>query len=255
MERVRNDPTVAVVHLKKDNRDAAAKAVAEVLVRAVAARLFDGVGDSGRGGVDGGGGASVDVGFDVTALMPFLQDGQVAKLRSGGGGGGRDVGGGISDVSSGGNSGRSVARTSVGAEKAGARGRVSTVGVPTVASTAAAPNIHANGGGCGPLVDLDRSTQPRVLLLGESASPLPKVPGEEYGERSMWKVLDDVVDVGGLKEQAAKNRRTTQRGIAIWDGRAMNGLHTRCRSYEAQFKARGTKQGAVSTQRQCPPST
>ena len=48
------------------------------------------------------------------------------------------------------------------------------------------------------------------------------------GERSMWRVLDDVLGAGSsgrgpeksqtAVDQAEKNRRATQAGIAIWDG-------------------------------------
>ena len=59
VEAVRHDPSVAVVHLKKDNRDAAADAVVEVLRLQTASSASD---------------------LDVTPLVPFLQEGQAAKL-------------------------------------------------------------------------------------------------------------------------------------------------------------------------------
>jgi len=68
VEAVRDDPRVAVVHVRRDNRDAAAVAVVKAL----------------RGGH-----------LDVDALAPFLQEGQAAKLglAMDGGDGDGDVGG------------------------------------------------------------------------------------------------------------------------------------------------------------------
>lgn len=200
VERVRDDPAVAVVHLTWGNRDAASEAVARVMARAAMAqrRMDDG---------DGGGG-----GFDVAELVPFLQEGQATKLAAAPSGGAavrRDAGKG------------DRGRGGKGSGGGGGGGNESTSTAPTAAA------IPGDGddedgellvlGGCGPLVSLDGITQPRVLLLGETASPLPKRAGDEYGERSMWNVLDDVLDVQRVIEQGSKNRVATQRGIAIWD--------------------------------------
>ena len=189
VERVRNDPEVAVVHLKRDNRDAAANAVASVLTEAAGKEEGD-----------------VAEPFDVASLAPFLQEGQALKL----------------------------ARTDAGRWSRGKKNTAWEDENPAektakekdaVVPPSGRPfRADAGLGGCGPLVDVDGSTPPRVLLVGETASPLPDTPGEAYAERSMWKVLDDVLGLrrdGGRREavveQAEKNLRATKAGIAVWD--------------------------------------
>ena len=205
VERVRDDPTVAVVLLKKDNRDAAVEAVTRVMMRAAAAAAGEigGRGDSASavGGVDAGAGG----GIDVAELVPFLQEGQAMKLAAAAAssGGGRSGGGGGGGGSSGGGGGKGVipgrgdknhtGTTTKPTEKGeGGKGKATTreavdasgtTAENTAETTTDASPFAGAGGGCGPLVvgGAHPHPPPRVLLMGETASPLPDRPGEEYG--------------------------------------------------------------------------
>ncbi|CAB9504113.1 Cancer-related nucleoside-triphosphatase homolog [Seminavis robusta] len=74
---------------------------------------------------------------------------------------------------------------------------------------------------CGPLVSTNR--QPKVLLLGDTASPMPtETPILAYSERSMWTVLAQVVhhdchDGSSPGKYVLLRQATLAYGIAIWD--------------------------------------
>lgn len=67
---------------------------------------------------------------------------------------------------------------------------------------------------CGPLIGAE---VPRVLLLGHTASPAPKIPGTEYAERSMWSVLGPALNARCTGEYTAARAAAAAAGIAIWD--------------------------------------
>lgn len=81
---------------------------------------------------------------------------------------------------------------------------------------------------CGPL--FLEEVQPKVLLLGETASPLPTNPTHSYYERSMWSVLGKIfqIEYKPIKDMEAATKKDTEtylnlkklvlsKGICIWD--------------------------------------
>lgn len=76
---------------------------------------------------------------------------------------------------------------------------------------------------CGPL--LDDSVPPKVLILGETASPRPLQPGMEYSERSMWTVLREVFPASSftnkngdeIEKYLGVKNSVLKAGIGIWD--------------------------------------
>ncbi len=81
---------------------------------------------------------------------------------------------------------------------------------------------------CGPLYG--ETVKPKILLLGQTASPLPENTGLSYSERSMWIVLGRMFEI---KYKPIKDFKTTtesdietyldlqqtvlSRGICVWD--------------------------------------
>jgi len=72
---------------------------------------------------------------------------------------------------------------------------------------------------CGPLIS--NTIEPRILLMGETASPQPDQVGMEYAERSMWSVLSMIVGLSvsnkDFDSYQTLKEATLSRGIAIWD--------------------------------------
>ncbi len=56
-----------------------------------------------------------------------------------------------------------------------------------------------------------------MLLLGLIASPQPKVPGDEYSERSFWSVVDRLSGCSGQEPYAARREAAERMGLAAWD--------------------------------------
>uniref|UniRef100_A0A061SBF8 Nucleoside-triphosphatase THEP1 n=1 Tax=Tetraselmis sp. GSL018 TaxID=582737 RepID=A0A061SBF8_9CHLO len=57
----------------------------------------------------------------------------------------------------------------------------------------------------------------RVLLLGHTSSPLPSDPSMAYSERSMWKILDNLIGAQPGEPYAERTARVGQLGVALWD--------------------------------------
>ena len=179
VEAVRHDPSVAVVHLKKDNRDAAADAVVEVLRLQTASSASD---------------------LDVTPLVPFLQEGQAAKLS-------------LVDV-------QNTKRASpVSDEDAGAGDEVEGCG-PLIGGRVYEQKVHHDPSGSLPDVE------PHVLLLGETSSPKAEdgAPLMMYQGRSMWTVMEHfLTDVNRHERPGPPGRHealaeaAVRSGIAVWD--------------------------------------
>ena len=179
VEAVRNDPGVAVVHLKKDNRDDAADAVVEVLRLQTASSASD---------------------LDVTPLVPFLQEGQAAKLS-------------LVDV-------QNTKRASpVSDEDAGAGDEVEGCG-PLIGGRVYEQKVHHDPSGSLPDVE------PHVLLLGETSSPKAEdgAPLMMYQGRSMWTVMEHfLTDVNRHERPGPPGRHealaeaAVRSGIAVWD--------------------------------------
>ena len=69
---------------------------------------------------------------------------------------------------------------------------------------------------CGPLVH--SRVPPKVLLVGETSSPQPKIPNWQYSERSMWKVLALLIHPPINKERyPTLQGEILGKGICIWD--------------------------------------
>ena len=179
VEAVRHDPSVAVVHLKKDNRDDAADAVVEVLRLQTASSASD---------------------LDVTPLVPFLQEGQAAKLS-------------LVDV-------QNTKRASpVSDEDAGAGDEVEGCG-PLIGGRVYEQKVHHDPSGSLPDVE------PHVLLLGETSSPKAEdgAPLMMYEGRSMWTVMEHfLTDVNRHERPGPPGRHealaeaAVRSGIAVWD--------------------------------------
>ena len=179
VEAVRHDPSVAVVHLKKDNRDAAADAVVEVLQTRLQTASD----------------------LDVTPLVPFLQEGQAAKL-------------GMAEAPN------TKRASPVSDEDAGAGEEVEGCGPLIGGQVYGGQNVHHDPTGSLPNVE------PHVLLLGETSSPKPEdgAPLMVYEGRSMWTVMEHfLTDVnrherpGPSGRQAALAEAAVRSGIAVWD--------------------------------------
>ena len=179
VEAVRHDPTVAVVHLKKDNRDAAADAVVEVLQIAIASSACD---------------------LDVTPLVPFLQEGQAAKLN-------------MAEAPN-----NTKRASPVSDEDAGAGEEVEGCG-PLIGGRVYGQKGHDPSGSL-------PNVEPHVILLGETSSPKAEdgVPLMMYEGRSMWTVMEHfLTDVnrherpGPSGRHAALAEAAVRSGIAVWD--------------------------------------
>ena len=181
VEAVRHDPSVAVVHLKKDNRDDAADAVIEVL----SVHLQT---------------ASSACDLDVTPLVPFLQEGQAAKLR-------------LAEAPN------TKRASPVSDEDAGAGDEVEGCG-PLIGGRMYEQNVHHDPSGSLPDVE------PHVLLLGETSSPRAEdgAPLMMYEGRSMWTVMEHfLTDVNRHERPGPSGRHSSfaeeavRSGIAVWD--------------------------------------
>ena len=189
VEAVRDDPRVAVVHVRRDNRDAAVVAVAQAL-RGAPRQL------------------------DVEALAPFLQEGQAAKLglaMDGGDGDGdgdwwgcRPMGMGMG-MTGGCWVGRSQLRDAV----------------PSSAENTRLATVRE----CFTPGDLP-DVEPRVLLLGETSSPKPVGSSAlaMYEGRSMWRVMERFLKVSasdeegkGSADHATLVKTAVRSGVAVWD--------------------------------------
>ena len=179
VEAVRHDPSVAVVHLKKDNRDAAADAVVEVLQTRLQTASD----------------------LDVTPLVPFLQEGQAAKLGMG-------------------EAPNNTKRASpVSDEDAGAGEEVEGCGPLIGGRVYGGQNVHDPSGS---LPDVE----PHVLLLGETSSPKAEdgAPLAMYQGRSMRSVMEHfLTDVNRHERPGPSGRHSAlaetavRSGIAVWD--------------------------------------
>ena len=175
VEAVRHDPRVAVVHVRRENRDAAAVAVAKALAKEH---------------------------LDIDALVPFLQEGQAAKL-----GLAMDGGDGDGDV---------------GAEVGAEVGREEPEGCGPLLGGAHASRFRPECFTPGDLPDVE----PRVLLLGETSSPKP-VGGTAlamYEGRSMWRVMErfllsasDDEKGSSVCDHATLVKAAVRSGVAVWD--------------------------------------
>ena len=178
---IRADPTVVVVEVTPENRDAVPFAVRDALLPAVqdaSARPERSAPDSAPDSAPES--APRPRLFDPAPLAPFLE--------------------------------RVESRTVSSAPSASSR-RASSAHV-------ADPGSNSRAEPCGPLVCDDPATPPRGLLLGEWSSPKPEDGETAYGERSMWRVLDVVVgdpDGDGSATRARRSRATLAAGIAAWD--------------------------------------
>jgi nucleoside-triphosphatase len=179
VEAVRHDPSVAVVHLKKDNRDAAADAVVEVLQTRLQTASD----------------------LDVTPLVPFLQEGQAAKL-------------GMAEAPN------TKRASPVSDEDAGAGEEVEGCGPLIGGQVYGGQNVHHDPTGSLPNVE------PHVLLLGETSSPKPEdgAPLMMYEGRSMWTVMEHfLTDVNRHERPGPPGRHealaeaAVRSGIAVWD--------------------------------------
>jgi nucleoside-triphosphatase len=178
VEAVRHDPSVAVVHLKKDNRDAAADAVVEVLQTRLQTASD----------------------LDVTPLVPFLQEGQAAKL-------------GMAEAPN------TKRASPVSDEDAGAGDEVEGCG-PLIGGRVYEQKVHHDPSGSLPDVE------PHVLLLGETSSPKAEdgAPLMMYQGRSMWTVMEHfLTDVNRHERPGPPGRHealaeaAVRSGIAVWD--------------------------------------
>lgn len=180
VERIRDAPDVAVVKLLKHNRDAAAAAV-KAVIEAAAKR--------GQPGAP----------MDVTPLAEFLQEGQAEKLLGthGGGCAGRGAGGVGDD--------RAAAASDPPPAKRQQRDKPPSprLSAGTQSKPVPAPPLLVG--------------TPRVLLLGETASPCPAEGALPYAERSMWPVLRVALGLSEDVPLADVQRAAVEAGIAVWD--------------------------------------
>lgn len=159
VEAIRERPDVAVVKLSKSNRDAAAKAVQLVVAAAVSR-------------------AQPGAPLDVSPLVDFLEEGQMAKLGE--------------------------ARRCREAPAAAHPPLLPLPPAPPRAPSAAAAE---------PLM----SSAPRALLLGETASAAP-APGDlPYADRSMWPVLQAALGLPPSTALADTQTAALEVGVAVWD--------------------------------------
>ena len=188
VEAVRHDPRVAVVHVRRDNRDAAAVAVAKALAKEH---------------------------LDIDALVPFLQEGQAAKLglaMDGGDGDGVPTEGGPTEG------------VGVGEGDGDRRvlGREEPEGCPPLLGGAHAARFRPECFTPGDLPDVE----PRVLLLGETSSPKPAGGSAlaMYEGRSMWRVMERFLSSASDDEKgssvcdhATLVKAAVRSGVAVWD--------------------------------------
>jgi len=159
VEAIRERPDVAVVKLSRSNRDAAAKAVQLVVAAAVSR-------------------AQPGAPLDVSPLVDFLEEGQMAKLGE--------------------------AR----------RGREAPAAAhPPLLPLPPAPPRAKSAAAAEPLM----SSAPRALLLGETASAAP-APGDlPYADRSMWPVLQAALGLPSSTALADTQTAALEVGVAVWD--------------------------------------
>ena len=179
---IRADPTVVVLEVTSENRDAVPLAVRDALLPAVG----ESSARPGRSAPDSAPDSAPRPRlFDPAPLAPFLERGES----------------------------RTVSSAARGVEERGAERLHRT-------DLTAGRGSNSRAEPCGPLVCDDPAAPPRGLLLGEWSSPKPKDGETAYGERSMWRVLDVVVgdpdgDVDATRARRA--RATIEAGIAAWD--------------------------------------
>lgn len=159
VEAIRERPDVAVVKLSRSNRDAAAMAVQLVVAAAVSR-------------------AQPGAPLDVSPLVDFLEEGQMAKLGE--------------------------AR----------RGREAPAAAhPPLLPLPPAPPRAKSAAAAEPLM----SSAPRALLLGETASAAP-APGDlPYADRSMWPVLQAALGLPSSTALADTQTAALEVGVAVWD--------------------------------------
>ena len=183
VEAVRHDPRVAVVHVRRDNRDAVATAVAKALAKEH---------------------------LDIEALVPFLQEGQAAKL-----GLAMDGGDGDGDGDRDGNGDREDDRRVLGRKEP-------TPGCGPLLGGKHAARFRPECFTPGDLPDVE----PRVLLLGETSSPKPAGGSAlaMYEGRSMWRVMErfllsasETEKGSSVCDHATLVKAAVRSGVAVWD--------------------------------------
>lgn len=101
----------------------------------------------------------------------------------------------------------------------------------------------ANSTPCGPLVS--SKVAPTVLLLGETASPMPASPEMAYSERSMWSVLSRVLerprhdDAGQRARYVELTDALGSYGVAVWD--VFSDVHVKAPRNKKRRKSEASK--------------
>lgn len=184
VEAVRDDPRVAVVHVRRDNRDAAVVAVAQAL-RGAPRHL------------------------DVEALAPFLQEGQAAKL-----GLAMDGGDGDGDGDRDGNGDGEDDRRVLGREEP-------TPGCGPLLGGKHAARFRPECFTPGDLPDVEPRVL--LLGETSSPKPVGSSALAMYEGRSMWRVMERFLKVSasdeekGSADHATLVKTAVRSGVAVWD--------------------------------------